>query len=267
MAGTTEKRSVFKSPALKSLASPVTFVILALVFDSFLVFAFLGLGLTDSNALVVNLGVFAFGISPLFHLLPLTVIVVLFCTWVYLRRYSIFVPPRLEVTRRPLTKREQEKSRLKAWKRFSKRIEKPFQDFSSYAFKRLHLADAAVRSEVIVLLIFFALSLLLLLIVFPGLVYDWAVGLYQGKPGLVAFVIGVSNSARGFGDVFAGLFAGVAPGFRSGIASAGTALTGSIVQLDTAGKYLLSQNVAAWASALVALGYGVYVSSRRQRRR
>jgi len=33
------------------------------------------------------------------------------------------------------------------------------------------------------------------------------------------------------------------------------------------GKYALCQNVAAWVSALVALVYGMYVSSRRVRRR
>jgi len=51
------------------------------------------------------------------------------------------------------------------------------------------------------------------------------------------------------------------------LAGVGAALTGSIVGLDVAGKYVLSQNVAAWSVALVALIYGSYVSSRRPKRR
>jgi hypothetical protein len=195
------------------------------------------------------------------------VVVVLVVSWVYLTRYTVYVPARAEAAKRPLTRRELERRRFKAWRRFSRRIDRRLQGFSSYVFKRLYLASAAVRSGFVVLMVFLALSVLLLVVVYPDLIYNLAVGLYQGNPSLLGFVRGTASWARGFGDVFAGVFVGVAPGFYKSLVSTGASLTGSIVSLDVAGKYVLSQNVAAWASALVALGYGTYVSSRRQRKR
>ena len=118
-----------------------------------------------------------------------------------------------------------------------------------------------------VLIIFLSLSLLLLVVVFPNLVYNLAVGLYVGNSAFLNFVQGASSLARGFGDVLANVFMGVAPDFHNSLTSTGSSLTGSIDQLDVASKYLLSQNVAAWAAALIALGYGIYVSSLRQKKR
>ncbi|MEM2936297.1 MAG: hypothetical protein QW231_03875, partial [Candidatus Bathyarchaeia archaeon] len=53
-----------------------------------------------------------------------------------------------------------------------------------------------------------------------------------------------------------------APGFRNALLALGAPIVNSVVGLDLVGKYLVCQNVAAWASATVALAYGRYVSSR-----
>ncbi len=267
MAVTAEKRSVFNLMVHRELAAIVTFVVLALFSEFRLVYSFFSLGLVDSNAWFVNLGVFAFGISPLLYLVPLTVIVVLFCSWVYLTKYSIYVPARADIIKRPLTKRELEKRRFKFLRRFSRRTEKRLQGFSSNVFKWLHLANAKVRGGFIVLIIFLSLSLLLLVVIFPNLIYNLAVGLYIGNSAFLHLVRDTSSLARGFGDVLASVFIGVAPDFHNSLTSVGSSLTGSIVQLDVASKYLLSQNIAAWAAALIALGYGIYYSSLRQKKR
>jgi hypothetical protein len=276
LAETGEKRLFFRWTALKGLAAMMLFFVLALFFELLLVVSFQGFGLIDKTVWVGNFQFFKLVISPLFHLLPLIVIVVLVCSWVYLAKYTAYVPARVEAVRRPLSRRELEKRRFRAFRRFSRNLDRKLQGIKSrfqsirgisYVSRRLRFVGATVRSAVVVLLVFLTFSFLLYVVVYPDLVYNWVVGLYQGNPSFLGFVRGTADMARGFGDVFAGVFIGVAPGFHNGLANAGSALTGSVVRLDVVGKYLLSQNVAAWASAVVALVYGMYVSSGRRRRR
>jgi hypothetical protein len=276
LAETGEKRLFFRWTALKGLAAMVLFFVLALFFELLLVVSFQGFGLIDKTVWVGNFQFFTLVISPLFHLLPLIVIVVLVCSWIYLTKYAAYVPARVEAVRRPLSRRELEKRRFRAFRRFSRNLDRRLQGIKarfqsirgiSYISRRLRFVGATVRSAVVVLLVFLTFSFLLCVVVYPDLVYNWVVGLYQGNPSFLGFVRGTADWTRGFGDVFAGVFIGVAPGFHNGLANAGAALTGSVVNLDVVGKYLLSQNVAAWASAIVALVYGMYVSSGRRRRR
>jgi len=221
-------------------------------------------------------------ISPLFHLLPITIIIVLISSWTYLTRYIAFAPSRVEAAKRPvpLTRRELERRRFRGVRRFSRRMSRRLQRIGqgvragfqripgvSYVSRRLYSARAAVRSAVAVLAVFLSLSLLLYVVVYPDLIHSIVVGLYMGNPSFLSFVRGTTDLARGLGDALASVFLGVAPGFQSSLAQLGASLTGPIVGLDVVGKYVLSQNVAAWASALIALVYGMYVSSRRPRRR
>ncbi len=254
----------------------MAFFALALLFEFLIVYSFQGFGLIDKSALIVNLQVFAFAISPLFQLLPLTVIVVLGYSWVYLTRYTAYGQARIEVSKKPLTRRELDRRRFKSWRRFSKRISQRLQIIKasfqrirgiSYVSNRLNLSRPTVRSAFTVLIVFLALSLLLFVVVYPDLIYNFAVSLYKGDPSFLDFVKGTTNWARGFGDALAGVFTGVAPGFYRSLASMGAFFTNSVARLDVASKYMLCQNVAAWASALVALVYGMYASSRRQKRR
>lgn len=260
----------------------VLFLSLALVFEFLLVYSFQGFGLTDKT---VWFGSFQFPttnwtlsltVSPLFHLLPIFVIVVLVCSWVYLTKYTAYVLTRDEAKKHSLTKRGQDKRRPKAWRRFSRKlvrrlhgIQARFQRIRTVSFisARLHFAGAAVRSAFIVLMVFLAFSLLLHLVANPDFIYNWVIGLYISNPSFLNFVRGTTDWARGFGDALVNVFIGVAPSFRSSLASAGAALTSSIVRLDVVSKYLLTQNMAALASALIAIIYRMYVSFRHQKRR
>jgi hypothetical protein len=99
--------------------------------------------------------------------------------------------------------------------------------------------------------------------------------LYQGSPALVNFAAGTRAWFNGVGTLLpplGGLGAAInnaliaaAPGFRQSLEGAGTALTGPIIQLDVVGKFALSQNLAAYAAAIIALMYGAYASTRRRR--
>jgi len=55
-----------------------------------------------------------------------------------------------------------------------------------------------------------------------------------------------------------------APGFRQSLEAAGTSLTKPIFLLDVVDKFALSQNLAAWTAAVLALLYGAYSSTRRR---
>jgi len=282
------KRFVVRWTAPKGFAATALFFVLAGFFEFLLVLSFQSFGLNDKDVWVGTFQIpttnwfFTLSISPLFHLLPIAVIVVLVSSWAYLTRHTALVSVRSEVAKRslPLARREQERRRLKALRRFSKRIGKKLQRISravkaglqgirgvSYISRRLYSARAAVRSAVAVLAVFLSLSLLLYVVVYPDLIYHEVIGLYMGNPSFLGFVRVTTDWARGVGDALARVFIGSAPGFRNSLVQVGASLTGSIVQLDVVSKYVLSQNVAAWASALVVLVYGMYVSSRRPRKR
>jgi len=295
---TCGKRLIVRWAAPKGFAALLLFSILALFFEFLLVYSFLSFGLTDKNAWTGTFQIpatnwsFIVSVSPLFHLLPITVIVVLVSSWAYLTKYIGFVPSRAEAAKRtlPPTRREIQKHRLRVFRGFSKRISRGVNRIVrsvkvklqqirgvSYFSKRLYFARAAVRSALGILTVFLLMSLLLYVVVYPDLIHQGVVGLFRWNPFFLWFVVGTRDLVCGVGQALppiGGLgravndaLLGAAPGFRHGLAGVGAALTGSIVGLDVAGKYVLSQNVAAWFSALVALIYGSYASSRRPRRR
>ncbi len=228
----------------------------------------------------------ALTISPLFHLLPLTVLIVLFSAWIYLTR--IYAQSLATVERRkptaPPSRRELERRRLKGMRRFSRGINRRFQKIGhsikaaflkipgmTGASKRLSFARASVRSAVTVFAVFISVSFLLFVIVYPDLIRNIVVGFYQADSSRVNFVRGVGNGLQGFGGgvgtaIAEGLWA-AAPGFRQSLSGVGASLTGGIVHYTGDGKYVLSQNVAALAVIGIALLYGWFTSIQRPRKR
>jgi len=275
----------------------ILFFALTLVLEVLLIYSFQSFGLVDRNVWITTILIpyvnwsFIVSISPLFHLLPIGVIAVLLTSWAYLTKYTGFVPQRVEPTRRVSTqpRREPEARRFKSLRRFMRRLNRRLQRFGkalrmgiqrvrgvSYISQRLFFARAAVRSAVTVLVVFFCVAFLVLLAEYPYLVYYGTVNLYRGTPVLLNFVSGTAELLQGVGQAappLGGLgssvkdaLVGSAPGFRRSLEGVGASLIGPIVQLDVVDKYVLSQNLAAWASALVALVCGAYVSSRPSRR-
>jgi len=109
------------------------------------------------------------------------------------------------------------------------------------------------------------------------LIRNIVIGFYEADSSRIDFVVGIGNGLQGIGEalppieglgtaIVSGLWA-AAPGFRQGLAGVGASLTGSVVNSDAAGKYILSQNLASWTVVLIALAYGWFASIRRPRRR
>jgi len=291
------KRLILRWTGLKGLAAITLFFVLSVVFEVLLVYSFQMLGLVDRSIWTATFLIpfinwsFTVSISPLFHLLPIGVIIVLLSSWTYLTKYTAFIPQRVETARRapPPTRRQQESRRFKSLKRLSKRLSRRLQRISralkagaqrirgvSYVSQRLHFARAAVRSAAMVLVIFLSAVLLLFFVEYPDMVHSWTLNMYRGSPTFLNFVLGTTQWFRGLGQgvpplgglgsAVNNVLLAVAPGFRHSLEGAGASLTLPIVQLDVVGKYVLSQNLAAWTSALVALLYGAYASSRSLRR-
>jgi len=291
------KRLIVRWTGLKGLAAMTLFFVLSVVIEVLLVYSFQMLGLVDRSIWTATFLIpfvnwsFTASISPLFHLLPIGVIIVLLSSWTYLTKYTAFIPQRVETARRvpQPTRRQQESRRFKSLRRLSKRLSRRLQRIGralkvgaqrirgiSYISQRLHFARAAVRSAATVLVIFLSTVFIFALVEYPYLIYNWTLNLYGGSPTFLNFVSGTTQWFRGLGQgvpplgglgsaINNALFA-VAPGFRHSLEGAGASLTLPIVQLDVVGKYVLSQNLAAWISALVALLYGAYASSRSLRR-
>jgi len=235
---------------------------------------------------------FTLGVSPLFHLLPLSIVVVLVSCWFYLSKRVAVSPWRAEPSSRMplLIRREKEARRLRWFKRFFKRVERKAArgarkvkatfcrvPGASYVSKRLFVARAAVRSAVIVLAVFFSVFLLLHVNVFPGLIHDGAVEFYRSNPSFLGFVLGTGELAQGIGQALSPVgwlgsavknaLLAWAPGFRHAFDGVGISLVEPLTELDIVAKYVFVQNVAAWVSAFLAVTYGEYVSRPYRRAR
>ncbi len=275
-----------------------TFLITALLVEYLVAWIFMSVGLTDTSSLthVVSVPftgwVFNVAISPLFHLVPLGVIVVLVSSWAYLLRQLVIVPQRIESRKSYPARRERPKP--KRFKRFSTgvgsklrgvgRIFKPLYHWArnatlrtrgiSNALQRLFFARTAIRSATTVFSIFLFLFILLLLAGYPRLVHNTIASLYKGNPSFHGFVLSAMSAAQSTAQALLpigwvastvnnGLLA-VAPGFRSTLEGLGTSVVGPLTQLDIVGKYVICQNIAAWFSAVTALVYGQRISSKRR---
>jgi hypothetical protein len=291
------KRLIIKWTGRKGFLAIIIFLALSAVIEILLIYSFLTFGLVDQNILTAKFVIpyakwsFTLSISPIFHLLPLSVIVVLLTSWTYLTKFTAFVSQRVETARRPLpsARRAPESRRFKSVRGFLRSIDRRLQRAGrtskstlqripgvSYISRRLSSASAVVRGATAVLAVFICVVLVLYPVEYPDLIRSLTVNLYRGAPALREFVVGIGEWLRGIGKAappLGGLgssiinaLVGAGPGFRHSITSAGASLTGPIAQLDVVGKYALTQNVAAWTSAIIALIYGAYASSRPRRR-
>ncbi|MFQ6074028.1 MAG: hypothetical protein ACE5KC_02300 [Candidatus Bathyarchaeia archaeon] len=290
------KRLIIRWTAPKGFAAMLLFLAVAFLLEYVVVYSFLSGGLTDEFTWMETFQVpyvywsFTLAVSPLLHLLPLSVVIVLVSSWVFLTRHTAFILQRTGSTEKTAIKRRQhQRRRSKFIRKFFKRINRSVQKIGkalkqaylripgvSKLSQRLFFARTAVRSAMMIFLTFVSFALLAFSLAYPWWIHDAVVNFYRGNPSLLSFVIGTQEGLRSLGQALAPLggiaaainnaLLAVAPGFRSSLQNVGASAE-SITKLDITGKYLLVQNLAAWVCALVALTYGKYVSSRRYKRR
>jgi len=269
------KRLPFKWTARKGLTATLLFLALALFIEYLVVYLFISSGLTDTFLFT------GLPISPLFHLLPLGVTVVLVSSWMYLTKHIAVVPQKKSPTKPKRQRPRTRKVRFKSIRRLFKRINRKFRWISRpiESFYQLHFAKATVKSTATIIGIFLASILTLHTVASPSFIYEIVTGFYRANPSFHGFVLKTFEITQGIGQTLTPLgwlgstinnaLLAMAPGFRSALEGFGTSITGPMVTLDLVWKYAICQNIAAWASALTALTYGQYASHpyRRYKRR
>jgi hypothetical protein len=245
----------------KGSAAIILFLILAILVEYVVVLYAMSLGVQEAP----EERIFGF-ISPLFHLIPLAVIVTLAFTWTYLTKHAA-VRPREALRGKPgrATKQGKESQtilgRMKSGLLRVKGI--------SFVWRKIHFARATVKSAFMVFLVFLTLVLVASLLAYPQLIYRTILTAYQTNPSLLNFVKGTGQALSSIGGVFSGINNAVvsaAPGLGDLGLSVG-AVIAPLANLNNTGKYLVLQNLAAWVSSLAVLFYGMYAGRSYQYRK
>ena len=283
------KRLIIRWTAPKGFTAMLLFLAFAFLLEYLVVYSFLSGGLTDEFTWIETFQVpyvnwsFTLAVSPLLHLLPLSVMIVLISSWIFLTRHTAFIPHRIESAKKTAMKRRQpQHRRFKFSRNFFQRANRSMQKIGkafreaflripgfSKLSRRLFFARTAIRSAMIILLTFISFTLITFSLAYPWWIHDAAINFYRGNPSLLSFVIGTQESLQSIGKALAPLndaLLAAAPSFRSGLQSLGASAE-PIARLDITGKYILVQNLAAWICALIALAYGKYAGARRYKRR
>jgi hypothetical protein len=276
---------VFRWATSKGLVAIILFIIVAAMIEYFIVLYAVNLGVQDENLLQWN---FQFPgtdwtttmtVSPLFHLVPVAVIITLVSSWSYLTKY-VAVKPTRSLKGKAKPARREKKRGLKA-RRLASKIGRTVKNYFdkiksglsrvkeiAYPWQETHFARATIKSASTVLLVFAVFILLASLLAYPQLIYRTISSAYRNNPSLLNFTKSTSNSVKGIAEALAPIgwigssinnaLLSAAPGFRDLALGLG-GLIRPLTDLDNAGKYLVFQNISAWVSALSALFYGEYM--------
>lgn len=229
----------------KGLATILTFFFVALLIELLVVFYSMSLGVTDTTPLQWSFKfpgtewISTITISPLFHLVPIAVILVLVTSWIYLTKCAC-MKPRETLRVVPSQKREKEPNGKKIFGKI-----------------KSELLKASMKSAIIVVLSFVAFVLVFSLLAYPQLIYRAISDAYEGNPSLLSFVKSTGGVFAPIASAISGAVRALAPGLRDFAVTLGNALK-PLAGLDGAGKYLAFQNAAAWISAMLVLLYAEY---------
>jgi hypothetical protein len=272
------------------------FLALAFLLEYLIVYSFLSTGITDESTWVETFQVpyvnwsFTLTVSPLLHLLPLAVVIVLISSWIFLTKQIAFIPQRIGSAKKiGFRRRRPQRRRLKFVRNFSKRINRGLQKIGrafrnsflripgfSKLSRRLFFARTAIRGAMIILITFVCFALIAYSLAYPRWVHNMVINFYGENPSFMSSVIWVQQSFRSLGHTLAPIesiaaainnaLIAAGPGLKSSVQSLG-ASAAPIAQLDITEKYILVQNLGAWVCALIALACGKYASTRRYRTR
>lgn len=230
----------------RGLASIIIFLIIAFIIEYVVVVYAMSLGVQEKP----ENKIFGF-ISPMFHLVPLTVVVALFFSWVYLTR-QVTIKPK-DMGKMGFASKQRKENRIK-------------QFFGKVKAK---LLKATVESALTIIITFAIFILLISVLAYPSLIFLTITNAYKSSPSFLGFINGTAEAFASVGGIFSGLNGAIvaaAPGFRDSVLSLGAVIR-PLINLDNAGKYLFFQNAAAWISAFIVLFYGEFVRKSPRYRR
>jgi hypothetical protein len=264
MASKRQRRLTFSWTAPKGLLTVVLFIALALISEFFMISFFTGAGLTEA----FTFKFFTITISPLFHLLPLGVVLVLVSSWIYFSKYLVKGSRRKSPAKASRISRRRTR-RKKPQMNFLQRIVSAIGNFFgrsrgvSFVQRRLSFGRLAVESTVTVLAIFLLSLIICSVLVYPNLLNDFAVRLYSTNSAIHGLVLKIVEMLQGVAKVLApivsaidGGLRAIAPGFRNVFEGLVSSRPQSFTEEDLLWRYVFCQNAAAWISAIAVLVYG-----------
>ncbi|MBS7635853.1 hypothetical protein KEJ37_00670 [Candidatus Bathyarchaeota archaeon] len=274
---------ILRWATLKGLAAIVLFLIIAALLEYAIVIYAISLGVKEENPLQ---GSFQFPwtnwtitivVSPLFHLVPLAVIITLVFSWICMTKYAATQPqkpPEGKAKAKPRKMGQNQKAENKPTSKIASAIKNFFSRIKagllrvkgvSYIWSKVSFARATIKSATITILVFSSLILLVSVVAYPELIYGTFSNIYCGNPSLLGFVKSVNNALKGFVEAL-GPISWLCSAINNAIISAAPDLRGFVsalggfvkplVDLPPVGKYIVFQNVAAWVSALAVFSYG-----------
>jgi len=260
------KRLVIRWTTLKGLAAIILFLAIAALTEYFVVLYAINLGVKDTTLLQWSIRfpgtdwIMTIAISPLFHLVPMAVIITLLFSWTYLTRHVAVKPYELRKGKAGTVAKRGKEPKLK---KFLGKIRSGLLRVKgvAYLWQKIHFARATTKSALTVLLVFSVLIIVVSLLAYPQLIYQTISNAYQNNTSLLNFVKGTAEALAPIGGIFSAInnaLLSIAPGFRDFVLGLGVIIK-PLVELDNVGKYLVFQNAAAWVSAFAALFYGEYV--------
>jgi hypothetical protein len=248
---------MFRWATLKGLTAIILFLIAAVLAEYLVVIYAMRLGLIDESLLQWNFNFpgtkwpITIEISPLFHLVPIAVIITLVFSWMYLTK-RMAVRPREALKGK--TEQAVERGRQKSSDKSSRIKSGPLKPKAlAYLWQKIHFARATLKSAFTVLIAFSLLIVTVSLLAYPQAIYWTVSSAFQNNPSLLNFVKSTGKSFAFLGGIGKGLTFAM-PGIR-GFFTGLESIIEPIVDLDNAGKYLLFQNLAAWISALFVIFY------------
>jgi len=240
------------------VTSSLTFLIISVLIEYGVVLYAINLGVKEKPENLFNFQIpgtnGAIGVSPLFHLVPAAVIIVLMTVWINLAKIMNIrrIQPQKWKTG---ASSKQDKTSTRREQR------KLFGGMGSGVLGR------TMKNMLIVILVFSALILAVSLLTYPNLIYWTISNAYLNNPLLLNFVKSTGQSLASVGGAFSainGVVLSASPGLRDFALGLGGVIR-PLAELDNAGKYLLFQNAAAWISAIMLLLYGEYKTLHRKR--
>jgi len=244
----------FRRTTNKDLLAVALFALLAILIEYLLILYAISLGTTD-RSLIIFTWPTAIAISPLFHIVPIAVVITLVACWMYLTRKLAARPLEQKTVSKPqkhskppLAAKSEQKPRQTGWQRI-----------------RQHRKN--IRTTVMITLFFLLFTLTATVLAYPQIIYSTIATGYQNNPRLTDFASSVNGAIQGFNQAtgpLGGIATAINNGIRilsPGIRAAGTALGNvltPLATLDPAGKYLAIQNIAAWITALAVIFYVRY---------
>jgi len=248
-----QETSFMRWTTLRGLASIISFLIIISIAELLVVLYAMSIGIQDPSLLQTTTQfpgtnwAITLTLSPLFHLVPIAVILTLTFSWTYLTPY-------MGRRRPPSPVRRERKPKLLT------RMKSRLLKIKAIAYLTKKFRSAQVLSAFTLVFVFASLILIVSLTAFPSLLYDAVTAAYKTNPSLLGCVKSTSAALSPVGQAFAPVNSALmsaAPGFAGFVLALGT-LVRPLVLLDSAGKYLVFQNAAAWVPAFAAMFYGEY---------